>query len=264
MTATLKQNLNPPLKWAGGKRWLVPILRELLGNRTYNRLVEPFVGGMAIALGLLPEKALLNDINPHLINFYRSLQRGLKIDIPLENDKDCYYQYRDRFNQLIKTGQGNSKSAAELFYLLNRSAYNGLVRFNSKGEFNVPFGQYKTINYTTDFTNYIPVLKDWVFSSQDFSMLSLEEGDLIYADPPYDVQFTRYSATDFKWEDQIRLAEWLATYKETVIASNQATERVIDLYTRLGFEIKLLDGPRRIACNGDRKPAKEILAFKGL
>ncbi|MFB2835424.1 DNA adenine methylase [Floridanema evergladense] len=264
MTATLKQSLNPPLKWAGGKRWLVPILRELLGNRTYNRLVEPFVGGMAIALGLLPEKALLNDINPHLINFYRWLQRGLKIDIPLENDKDCYYQYRDRFNQLVKAGQSNTKSAAELFYFLNRSTYNGLVRFNSKGEFNVPFGQYKTINYTTDFTNYIPLLKDWVFSCGDFSMLSLEEGDLIYADPPYDVEFTRYSATDFKWEDQIRLAEWLAISKETVIVSNQATERVINLYTRLGFEIKLLDGPRRIACNGDRKPAKEILAFKGL
>ncbi|MFB2933741.1 DNA adenine methylase [Aerosakkonemataceae cyanobacterium BLCC-F154] len=264
MTTTVKQSLNPPLKWAGGKRWLVPILRELLGDKTYNRLVEPFVGGMAIALGLLPEKALLNDINPHLINFYKSLQRGLKIDIPLENDKDCYYQYRDRFNQLIKAGQGNTKNAAELFYFLNRSAYNGLVRFNSKGEFNVPFGQYKTINYATDFTNYIPLLKDWVFSSQDFSMLSLEEGDLIYADPPYDVEFTRYSATDFKWEDQIRLAEWLATSKETVIVSNQATERVIDLYTRLGFEITLLEGPRRIACNGDRKPAKEILAFKGL
>ncbi len=77
-----------PLKWAGGKRWLADTIAELYAPHRHRRLVEPFVGGLAIALTLKPERALLNDINPHLINFYRWLQRGLRIDIVLENDPE--------------------------------------------------------------------------------------------------------------------------------------------------------------------------------
>ena len=76
-TTTDTPTLDPPLKWAGGKRWLVPRLRELYAPHRHRRLVEPFVGGMAVALGLMPERALLADRNPHLIHFYQWLQRGL-------------------------------------------------------------------------------------------------------------------------------------------------------------------------------------------
>ncbi len=147
---------------------------------------------------------------------------------------------------------------------MNRTGYNGLCRFNSKNQFNVPFGRYKTIGYVKNFLQYVPILEKWCFSSVDFVDLQLQPNDFIYADPPYDVQFTRYSANDFKWGDQVRLAEWLACHRGPVIASNQATERIVELYRRLGFSIKLIDGPRRISCTGDRKPAKEILAFKGM
>src|ERR1700682_6565026 len=74
-------SLRPPLKWAGGKRWQVPHLRPLWLPHAKLRLVEPFAGGLAVTLGLLPERALLNDANPHLINFYRWLQKGLKTDL---------------------------------------------------------------------------------------------------------------------------------------------------------------------------------------
>jgi DNA adenine methylase len=256
--------LNPPLKWAGGKRWLVPVLQNAWKHYAQHRLVEPFVGGMAVALGLRPQNALLNDVNSHLINFYFWLQKGLYIDIQLENDSGYYYHCRERFNQLILTGKANSKEAAKLFYFMNRTGYNGLCRFNNSNQFNVPFGRYKSINYVRDFCPYIPVLEKWCFSSVDFVNLKLQPSDFIYADPPYDVQFTKYSANDFKWEDQIRLAEWLACHHGPVIASNQATERIIKLYQSLGFSIVLLDAPRRISCTGDRKPAKEVLAFKGI
>src|SRR5258708_7935596 len=77
--------LNPPLKWAGGKRWQLPYLRKLWERESHRRLVEPFCGGLAVTLGLLPERALLNDVNAHLINFYLWLKRGLKISIEMAN-----------------------------------------------------------------------------------------------------------------------------------------------------------------------------------
>jgi DNA adenine methylase len=219
---------------------------------------------MAVVLGLAPQQAILNDCNLHLINFYRWLQKGLILDIPLLNDSDYYYQCRTRFNQLILDGKSDSLEAAELFYFMNRTGYNGLCRFSNRAQFNVPFGRYKTINYTRDFTAYSPTLKTWTFTANDFTCLAIEPDDFIYADPPYDVQFTKYSPLDFKWNDQVRLAEWLAAHPGPVVVSNQATERILELYKSHGFSIQLLDGPRRISCSGDRKPAKEILACKGL
>ncbi|WP_347277668.1 Dam family site-specific DNA-(adenine-N6)-methyltransferase [Oculatella sp. FACHB-28] len=261
---TRNEALSPPLKWAGGKRWLVPTLREVWRSHSSFRLVEPFVGGMAVALGLQPRSALLNDLNSHLINFYQWLQKGLLIDIPLRNDSDYYYLCRQRFNELTRNNQAESLEAAKLFYFMNRTGYNGLCRFNNSNQFNVPFGRYKTIHYVENFLPYTHALKDFEFVSMDFTELLTHSNDFIYADPPYDVEFTKYSANDFKWQDQIRLVEWLNRHNGPVVASNQATDRIIELYSDFGFSIELLDAPRRIACNGDRKPAKEILAYKNL
>lgn len=255
--------LKPPLKWAGGKRWLLPYLKPLWEPHKYRRLVEPFCGGIAVTLGLLPIKALLNDINPHAINFYQWIKKGLIIDLPMKNEKQLYYAYRKRFNNLIKEGKANSKEAAELFYYLNRTGYNGLCRFNSKDEFNVPFGRYKSINYTKDFVEYRMVFEKWKFMSKDFQDVPIKTDDFIYADPPYDVEFTQYSKEGFSWADQIRLAEWLANHPGPVVLSNQATERIVNLYKNLGFSLLFLKGPRMISCTGNRTPAQEVLATKG-
>ena len=261
----LEWKLNPPLKWAGGKRWLVPRLRTIWERAASSRLVEPFCGGLAVALGLNPKTALLNDANAHLINFYRWLQRGLVISIELANDKELYYRHRTRFNQLIRERKtAESSEAAELFYYLNRTGYNGLCRFNKKGEFNVPFGRYKRINYAQDFLDYRLVLENWSFTAGDFAVLQTRADDFIYADPPYDVEFTEYAQDGFAWEDQVRLAHWLAEHQGPVVASNQATERVVELYGDLGFELVILEAPRRISCTGDRTPAREVLAGRNI
>src|SRR5262249_47246345 len=142
-----KTALRPPLKWAGGKRWLLPHLLPYWSAHSQRRLVEPFCGGLAVTFGLLPERALLNDRNPHLIEFYRWLKRGLKITVSMENDEALFYAHRRRFNHLLSNGGAQSTETAELFYYLNRTAFNGLCRFNRSGEFNVPFGDYNRINY---------------------------------------------------------------------------------------------------------------------
>lgn len=257
-------NVLPPLKWAGGKRWLLPKIQPLWERYADQSLVEPFVGGMAIALGLSPATALLNDINVHLINFYRWLKCGLVIDIRMENNKELYYEHRQRFNQLITEGSSNTTEAASLFYYLNRTGYNGLCRFNSKGHFNVPFGRYKTINYTATFAQYIEALSKWELTTGDFSQIQLCPNDFVYADPPYDVEFTSYSPGGFDWDDQVRLAHWLAAHHGPVVVSNQATQRILEVYSELGFNVITLNAPRLISCNGDRTPAREMLATKGL
>ncbi len=223
-------------------------------------MVEPFAGGLAVALGLSPQRALLNDINSHLINFYRWLQDGLVVESEFRNDEDFYYRMRLRFNSLISSGLGETKQAAELFYYLNRTGYNGLCRFNKRGQFNVPFGRYKAINYTSSFLEYQPLLGQWEFSCVNYASLDIDSRDLVYADPPYDVEFTAYSNNSFGWDEQVELAHWLRDLEAPVIASNQATNRVVELYSDLGFEVRTINAPRRIACNGDRRPALELLA----
>jgi len=260
----MPSTLRPPLKWAGGKRWQVPALRRLWGSHENRRLIEPFCGGLAVTLGLQPVRALLNDANPHLINFYRWLQKGLQIDLPMENDETMFYRHRDRFNALLAAGQGNSGEAAALFYYLNRTGFNGLCRFNRTGEFNVPFGRYVRIGYTRDFTPYRGMFADWTFTTADVEEVPLDRSDFVYADPPYDVEFTQYAKDGFTWDDQQRTAESFARHRGPVVLVNQATTRIQKLYRQLGYQVRFLDGPRRISCTGDRSPAREIMATRNV
>jgi DNA adenine methylase len=256
--------LKPPLKWAGGKRWQVPHLLAFWMSNDNRRLVEPFCGGLAVTIGLMPRRALLNDINPHVINFYRWLKRGLVISGAMSNSKPRYYECRDRFNRLLASEGAETAEAAGLFYYLNRTAYNGLCRFNRSGEFNVPFGRYTKITYRREFSDCAVAFADWDFSNTTFDAIPLEPDDFVYADPPYDVEFTHYSKDGFTWEQQVRTAEWLAHHTGPVVLSNQATPRITKLYAALGYRVKLLDGPRRISCTGDRAPAGEVLATRNL
>ena len=255
-------SLRPPLKWAGGKRWLAPHLGKIWESHRHRRFVEPFCGGLSIPLALKPERALLNDINPHLINFYSQLKRGLPLTIEMRNDQKLFYQHRVHFNELITRGDWKTAEAAQLFYYLNRTGFNGLCRFNRSGEFNVPFGRHNSITYDRDFSELKKVFKRWKFLTCDIMSLPIEPDDFIYADPPYDVEFTTYSPGGFTWQDQERTAEWLAKHKGPVLLSNQATKRIVKLYKKLGFQLRYLKAPRRISCTGDRTAAREVLAWK--
>ncbi|MEP6719058.1 MAG: Dam family site-specific DNA-(adenine-N6)-methyltransferase [bacterium] len=256
--------MKPPLKWAGGKRWLVPYLEPLWAEHSSRRYLEPFCGGLGAPLGLQPDCAVLNDLNPHLINFYVQVQHDLTINIEMRNEEQLFYRHRQRFNDLVTSGKSQGTEAAQLFYYLNRTCFNGLCRFNRSGAFNTPFGRHKSINYATNFSQLRAAIRDWTFTSTDVASLQVEPEDFVYADPPYDVEFTTYSAGGFSWSDQVRTAEWLAAHAGPVVLSNQATNRIVKLYRKLGFALRFLDGPRRISCNGDRSTAREVLATRNV
>jgi DNA adenine methylase len=259
--------LSPPLKWAGGKRWLLPRLRELWDGYERRRLVEPFAGGLAVTLALAPRAALVNDVNEHLISFYRWLQRGCDLrscGVPFRHDRATYDRNRKRYNALIAQGKGDSLEAAALLLFLNKSGFNGLYRLNRSGFFNVPFGRYSSVSYPSDFSAYREAFVRYDFRTGDFETLRVRRSDFIYADPPYDAAFTSYAADGFTWDDQVRLAEWLAKHSGPVVASNHATPRIMRLYRKHGFTVKKVAAPRRIACNGNREDALEMLAWRNL
>lgn len=257
----VRQPIQSPLKWAGGKRWLVPLLAPRLPK--YRRFVEPCMGSMSVTLGLAPEAALVNDINPHLVNFYRQVQRGLHFDIPYGHDEAEYYAAREHFNAGIAAGEVATPEMAQLFYYLNRTGFNGLCRFNKSGLFNVPFGRYKTIKYREDFADITPALQSVQIEQGDFTNLPYRDGDFIFVDPPYDTPFTSYFEGGFDWAAQVRLAEFYAGLGLPVIITNQATDRIRELYADLGYRVETHPAPRRISSSGNRDDALEVLAWLG-
>jgi len=259
--------LTPFLKWAGGKTWLASKLAEMFEPyRESHTWVEPFCGGLGATLGVMPKKAILSDVNPHLINLYQHIADGMPNLNHWQNTKEEFENVKHRFNHRM----GDSFNA-QAFYYLNRTCFNGLCRFNQKGKFNVGYAKYKKPKLDHDFSLYQKTFEGWEFHDLDyFESLKLfkqyrewRRDHFIYADPPYDAGFTSYSGA-FDWTDQVKLALALASLDCPVVASNKATDRIIDLYKGLGFLIEYVEAPRRISCNGDRKPATEMLATKNI
>lgn len=251
------ETLKPLLKWAGGKTWLLPRLLELYAPfRETHVLIEPFVGSAAVALGLRPHWARLNDLCVPLVLFHQHIASGRTADwVYPDNTEDAFYAARQRFNlECISDSE-----RASLFYYLNCAGFNGLCRFNSRGGFNVPYGKRKRLTLETDLTPWGEAMYPWAFTHGPWER-ALYAGGFVYADPPYDSTFVGYAGAGFTWDEQVRLAHALASYGGPVVASNSATERVLGLYRDLGFNVDTLEAPRRISCNGDRANALEMLA----
>lgn len=233
--------LEPPLRWPGGKRWLVPILAELYAPYPHLCLVDPFCGGLAVALGLRPLRARLSDLNPGLIVFYQWLQRGLVIDPPPIVDKTSFLVARARYNQILGD-PAHSREQACLFYGLNRTCYRGTSRTNDKGKLNCTYGNSPNRLLETDFRAFAPLLEPWEFVCSDANDIEFDAQDFVYADPPHDGQVDVVAPRSYRWDDQVRLAEQLAKHKGPVVISNSGTARVVDLYRQLGFYLFRIEG----------------------
>jgi len=257
--------MDPLIKYPGGKRWFVETMKQWFEPyRATHTFVEPFAGSLALSLGLEPERVIANDVNAHVINFYQQIKNGFHCHREAPLMPEHYYAIRDEFNALIRANEHCSRKGAELFYILTKSGFNGLVRFNRSGLFNTPAGRYKKINLCSEFSEYQQLLKNWQLTVQDFRLMDPKEDWFLVLDPPYHNTFTGYSGLGFNWEDQEDVVEWVTSYKTgPVIITNSATDEIIRLYRKAGFSCFLREVRRSISCRGNaRQNAIEVIACK--
>ncbi|MGJ0638214.1 DNA adenine methylase [Xenorhabdus bovienii] len=263
------------LKWAGSK---VRVMGKLLPHLPAGkRLVEPFAGSCAVMMNTDYEAYLIADVNADLIDMYQ----GIKIDsdqfiksathwFSYFKEASDFYDLRRMFNTERDNFKGSLNWSA-LFLFLNRHCFNGLCRYNTKGEFNVPFGHYKK--------PYFPAAEIWAFAGKSQiatihhadwreTLDAIVSGDVVYCDPPYltkDGAFTQYHPSPFTKTEHESLANNLyalnARLGIPVTVSNSIEAK--ELYADLGFTVHEIDAPRTIAANGNRQPAKEIIAVLG-
>ncbi|HEI9733341.1 TPA: Dam family site-specific DNA-(adenine-N6)-methyltransferase [Enterobacter cloacae] len=268
----------PFLKWAGGKYSLLPELDRLIPAG--KRLIEPFVGGGSVFLNVEKhESFLLADVNADLINLYQMLEVDhirvcslAKILFERANSEEAYKELRDEFNNQ----RMGAPERAAAFLFLNRHCFNGLIRYNREGFFNVGWGKYEA--------PYFPEIEIKAFKKKSHKCVFMNagyrrtmalagEGDVVYCDPPYEplpgtAGFTNYAAGGFSWADQIYLAESCVAAHQRgakVLISNSTAPRVLELYEQHGFTLHHVDARRAISSKGStRETAKDIVATLGV
>ena len=224
----------PPIKIQGIKTKLVPLIKQNISCDDNSFWVEPFMGSGVVGFNLRPRRALFADNNPHLIGFYNALKRE-KISSRLireflteqgkalsERSEDYYYEVRERFNKFHEPLD---------FLFLNRSCFNGVIRFNSKGQFNVPYGhkpQRFSKAYVTKIVNQVRYVEeclarfDWKFLCQDFretlNQIDDSKQSFIYCDPPYIGRHVDYY-NSWNENDECALCELLKNSRKPFMIS---------------------------------------------
>lgn len=273
--------LNPVIKWVGGKTQLLSKIIPLLPTE-YNTYYEPFIGGGAVLFSIQPKKAVINDINPQLINLYSQIKNKDSVHPLIEQvkeydsilcNKDYYLSLREVFNKKIENRELDVECAA-LFIWINKHCFNGLYRVNSKGLFNVPYNNKingcsideKNIlgihNYLNDENNQIEL------TNSDFESVcyKAQNNDFIYFDSPYfpesvTADFTSYSKEGFRLKEHERLNR---LYKELssrgvkMMLSNNDVEWIRDNYSE--FRIIPIEAKRMVNRDGSkRNNGREVL-----
>ena len=244
----------PFLKWAGGKSQLLPQFQALL-PKSFKRYHEVFVGGGALFFSLAPSQARLTDLNAELIGCYSAIRDDVEaVIVALQAhhyDSQHFYEVRDLDPHALPPAE----RAARMIFL-NKTAFNGLYRVNSKGRFNVPFGRHKNplICDAENLRACSLALAHAELAVADFSEVGehARRGDFVYFDPPYvpvseTAYFTAYSAAGFNWDDQRKLAEVLRALSKKkihVMLSNSDVPELRELYA--DFRIERVVATRRI------------------
>jgi DNA adenine methylase len=272
--------LKPYLKWAGGKRQLLPEIRKYLpkniNNLTY---YEPFVGAGAVLFDLQPKKAVINDFNAELILTYKVIKNHVEELIhelkthKEHNDETYYYNIRAQDRDKEEFNRLNDIERAIRLIFLNKTCYNGLYRVNSQGLFNVPFGKYKNPAICEEpvlrAVNRYLNLNSITILNGDFEVVAKKATNksFVYFDPPYHshdkTNFTGYQAEGFNDEEQIRLRDtFLFLTKKNVpcLLSNSDTPFIRDLYKDKSFDIITVLAKRAINSIADgRGNVNEVL-----
>ncbi len=260
----------PILKWAGGKQQLLPKLLSKTPKK-FNRYIEPFFGGGALFFALRPDKAIISESNPELVNLYRMIAKNVEDVIQklyeFKTDKEEYYNIRALdFSELPSV-----EAAARTIYL-NRLCFNGLYRVNRKGMFNVPYGYYKNPRICDPdvLRSAFEALKKAIIVSGDYKDAlrnHARQGDYIYLDPPYlpiseYSDFKRYTKEQFYEEDHVELSDEAKQLHELgchVLLTNSKHPLVYELYN--GFEIEVIQTRRNINAKGNKRKGEDVVIY---
>ena len=269
-------NIAPFVKWAGGKRQLLSQIKERMPEK-YNNYFEPFVGGGAVAFELLPEKALINDINKALINAYKQicdapdafLKTVNNLDAEMwEDGKKYYYSLREHYNDKLMKAEYDVELAA-LFVFINKHCFNGLYRVNGKGLFNVPYNNSRRVSVDEgairDISKY---LQGITIIDGDFeeACKGAKKGDFIFIDSPYaplnPTSLESYTKEGFDIESHRRLARLYDELTERgcyCMLTNHNTELITDLYGNKGYTIDVVSVKRMINSDASNRVGEEVI-----
>lgn len=269
-------NISPFVKWAGGKRQLLPQIKERMPEK-YNNYFEPFVGGGAVLFELLPSSALINDINRALINAYRQIcnvpeafiNAVNRLDTEMwEDGKKYYYSLRERFNDKLMKSEYDVELAA-LFVFINKHCFNGLYRVNGKGLFNVPYNNNRKASVDEKaILNVSKYLQGVTIIDGDFEEACQEakKGDFVFIDSPYaplnPTSFESYTKEGFDIESHKRLAN---LYDELTdrgcfcMLTNHNTELINELYGNKGYTIDVVSVKRMINSDASNRVGEEVI-----
>ncbi|ELT7510361.1 Dam family site-specific DNA-(adenine-N6)-methyltransferase [Salmonella enterica] len=255
----------PFLKWAGGKYSVIDdVLAHLPSGR---RLIEPFAGGGSVFLNAGFSEVIASDACDDLILTYLVMQREpfALIDKAAMmfregNNSDYFDEIKARFNKREMT----QLERAATFIYLNRHCFNGLMRYNQKGEFNVGFGSYRQPYFPlAEMESFATLARRYTFAIADYreTVALAGEGDVVFCDPPYEPMpgksgFTNYSGQRFRFEDQACLAQALKSAHQrgaSVVVTNSGAPAINELYKSLGFKVLSLRARRSISCAGDTR-----------
>ena len=266
----------PFVKWAGGKRQLIPQIRERMPEK-YNDYYEPFVGGGAVMFDLLPANAQINDINKALINTYRTIcnepDAFLKEVNRLDNDmwedgKKYYYSIREHYNDKLMRSEYDVELAA-LFVFINKHCFNGLYRVNGKGLFNVPYNNSRRVSVDEDvIIATSEYLRGVTIIDGDFEQAckNAKKGDFVFIDSPYaplnPTSFESYTKEGFDIESHKRLAK---LYDELTargcycMLTNHNTELINELYGNKDYKIDVVSVKRMINSDASKRVGEEVI-----
>lgn len=264
------QKLKPILKWAGGKQQLWSEIEKHIPSN-FNKYIEPFLGGGAIFFGLMPEKAVLSDSNPDLINLYEVVRDNVYNLIEIlgtyQNDEEFYYFMRSQDAEKLS----KLERAARMMYL-NKTCFNGLYRVNKKGKFNVPFGKYKNPKICDEeaLLNASKALEGKVLVCDDYlEVLSqyASEGDVVFLDPPYipiseHSDFKRYTKHFFDNDDHRELSEEVNRLYQmgcNIILTNSNHSLVHELYS--DYKIEVHQTKRFINSNAKKRSGEDVIVL---
>jgi|SRR5580700_3839958 DNA adenine methylase len=251
----VEEPTRPFLKWAGGKRQLLPELERYV-PRGYPRYFEPFIGGGALFFRLQPPKAVLADVNERLIRTYRGVKKNVDDVIRLLKD----YPHNEKFFYELRDVDIDARTDAEVaawFIYLNKTGFNGLYRVNRRNRFNVPFGRYAnpTICDAATLRSCSAALAEAELVVDDFEVVlaKAKRRDFVYIDPPYmplsiTSSFTSYTSSGFGMEQQTRLRDVALRLKKCgvrILLSNSSAPDVRRLY-REGFETTEVSATRQV------------------